>query len=178
MDEVRQDVGWQARGWRVGFTGTQHGIRRAQRESLLFVLARARIAGALWMHNGDCLGADDTAGRIWRSLGGKIHLHPPINDAKRARMNFDETAEPKPYLDRNHDIVDASAELFATPCEMFEWQRSGTWATIRYARKIGRAYTIIWPNGAIEPHPTLPEQLPEELRPDAISEELTGDDNV
>lgn len=132
---------------RLGFTGSQHGVTTAQRYALLHVLARYRLFGALWMHNGDCLGADNVAAKLWQELDGKVHLHPPSIDTKRAFMYGEFVEAPRPYLDRNKDIVCSCDELVATPAEMFEQLRSGTWATIRFARKIGRPVTIIWPNG-------------------------------
>lgn len=135
---------------RIGFTGTQQRISDTQRYSLLFVLAKARVRGARWMDNGDCIGADATAGAIWRTLEGLLWLHPPVNDAKRAFQAADFASEALPYLDRNRAIVDKCDWLVATPAEMFEQQRSGTWATIRYARKVGRNHVIVWPNGKVE----------------------------
>lgn len=69
----------------------------------------------------------------------RIVIHPPGDPKLRA---FCEGAyrvmPPQPYLQRNHAIVDASEILFALPLEAErELQRSGTWATIRYARKRG-----------------------------------------
>jgi hypothetical protein len=40
----------------------------------------------------------------------------------------------KSYLDRNHDIVDSCSILLALPTGQ-EILPSGTWATIRYARR-------------------------------------------
>ena len=54
---------------------------------------------------------------------------------------------PKDYLERNHDIVDETDMLIATPGEEQEVQRSGTWATIRYARKQKRTILTIYPSG-------------------------------
>lgn len=55
--------------------------------------------------------------------------------------------EPRPPLERNRDVVDASDVLLACPGGMAEEQRSGTWATIRYARKAGKPVVIVWPDG-------------------------------
>jgi predicted Rossmann fold nucleotide-binding protein DprA/Smf involved in DNA uptake len=54
---------------------------------------------------------------------------------------------PRSFLERNHDIVDASEVLVAIPKETEEVLRSGTWATIRYAHKLRRRVMIIYPNG-------------------------------
>lgn len=131
----------------IGFTGTQRGVTEIQGETLISALIGFREAGALWMENGDCVGADDDAGRHWRHLGGKVSLHPPSNDRKRAWMPADRTAKAKPYLDRNRDIVKASDAMVATPAESEEQPRGGTWYTIRYARKLGKPLMIIAPDG-------------------------------
>jgi hypothetical protein len=43
--------------------------------------------------------------------------------------------------------VDATGWLLAAPRTKTEEQRSGTWATIRYARKLGRQVCLLWPDG-------------------------------
>jgi hypothetical protein len=68
---------------------------------------------------------------------------------KRAHNKPDLIWPAKPPLERNHDIVDQADVMIATPRTMQEEQRSGTWATIRYARKKGRELHIIWPDGTI-----------------------------
>lgn len=55
--------------------------------------------------------------------------------------------EPGPYLWRNHQIVDATSALIAAPFGFEEELRSGTWATVRYARKLGRPVRFFWPDG-------------------------------
>ena len=55
----------------------------------------------------------------------------------------------KPPLDRNHDIVERCDLLIATPHTVEEQLRSGTWATIRYARKVHRPHYIIRPCGQL-----------------------------
>jgi predicted Rossmann fold nucleotide-binding protein DprA/Smf involved in DNA uptake len=63
----------------------------------------------------------------------------------------EEVAEPDEYLKRNRAIVDGSEILVATPKEEDgEALRSGTWATVRYARKMGRVIYIVRPSGVIE----------------------------
>jgi hypothetical protein len=48
-------------------------------------------------------------------------------------------------IERNTEIVDDSDHLFAAPKEQFEQLRSGTWATVRRARKKGIPYEILLP---------------------------------
>ena len=119
----------------VGFTGTQDGCTPLQMESLAKTLRGIR-AHICWMDNGDCVGADEEAAAIWDVLGGNICLHPPKNRAKRAFIKAEKSKPPLEYLERNRRIVGDCVELVACPREMFEQQRSGTWATIRYARNL------------------------------------------
>ena len=44
----------------------------------------------------------------------------------------------RPYLDRNRDIARACSVLIALPETLVEVQRSGSWATVRYAREYGK----------------------------------------
>lgn len=45
-------------------------------------------------------------------------------------------------LDRNHWMADISTEVYAFPRTAKEILRSGTWSTIRYAKKIGNKVTM------------------------------------
>ena len=56
---------------------------------------------------------------------------------------------PRPYLSRNKDIVRETDMLIATPAEAEEQRRSGTWSTIRFARKLGKPVFVIWPDGTV-----------------------------
>lgn len=132
----------------IGFTGTQHGCLQKQLETLGGMLGHAFAAGIEWMENGDCIGADGQAGRLWKGLGLKISLRPCDMPKKRSFLPCDAASSPKPPLVRNRDIVDNCGILIATPGKPYEEQRSGTWATIRYARKLKRPIIIIWPDGS------------------------------
>ena len=52
-------------------------------------------------------------------------------------------------LNRNKNIVDASNLIFAFPFDK-EIIRSGTWSTIRYAKKINKPLIIIRKDGSKE----------------------------
>jgi len=48
------------------------------------------------------------------------------------------------------DFVNECDVLIAAPGEFVERKRgSGTWGTVRYARKLGRPLVIIWPDGVV-----------------------------
>lgn len=130
---------------KVGITGTRKGATGPQLGNLIETL---RDIDATELHHGDCIGVDSEAHAIARGLGLKIVLHPPTIDDQRAGCSGDEEREPKPYLVRNHDIVNETDLLIALPGELMEQRRgSGTWATVRYARKLRRPVLIITPAG-------------------------------
>lgn len=132
---------------KYGFTGTQRGMSPRQYAAILRILS----SGTGEFHEGDCIGSDaESACIAWDVGSWFIVQHPPTNQSKRAFAQYDEAREPKPYLERNHDIVDDCDELLATPGEKEEQLRSGTWATIRYAKKCGKPVTVIYPDGTID----------------------------
>lgn len=138
---------------RVGFTGTQRGMTDEQKARVDLLLAELAVDAAEF-HHGDCVGADAEAHDLAENHCLDIVIHPPDNDKARAFCTGGEVREPKPYLDRNHDIVEETVVLIACP-NGAEQMRSGTWATVRYARsKIYQGEQqltyIITPSGEIK----------------------------
>jgi hypothetical protein len=134
----------------VGFTGTQSGMTEQQYKIVSGLLRQLKPTHA---HHGDCVGADADFHNICRSMQTKIQMvgHPPIKKNKRANCEFDILRETKEYLVRNHDIVDESTIMVSTPFGPEEL-RSGTWSTIRYAKRKKVKLYIVWPDGRIEEH--------------------------
>jgi hypothetical protein len=131
----------------IGFTGTQSIITIGQFDQLCSLLQQLNPTQA---HHGDCVGADHIFHGVCLELGIPIVLHPPINESKRAFCeDSSEIWEPKEYLVRNHDIVDCSDALITCPYTDKEQQRSGTWATWRYAKKVEKSTYLILPSGEI-----------------------------
>ena len=129
----------------TGFTGTQNGMTPQQKETVEKLLKEWKASE---FHHGDCIGADANAHDIAKSLGVPIHIHPPTCEVKRAFCEGAFKVYPaKDYLERNHDIVDASDSMIATPKEESEQLRSGTWATIRYTRKCLKKLALVLPSG-------------------------------
>jgi hypothetical protein len=131
---------------KVGFTGTKIGITLQQAKSLHGLLIPMKPEEA---HHGDCVGADATFHEFAEIAGAKIVIHPPKNPQYRAFKKGNEMWEEKDYLTRNHDIVDCADIMIATP-KAAEELRSGTWATVRYAKRCNKMLYIVWPNGAID----------------------------
>jgi hypothetical protein len=96
-------------------------------------------------HHGDCVGADAEAHDIATQRCVRVVIHPPTEDRLRAFCDVTngQVLKPRPYIDRNHDIVDSCDVLVAAPRTDTELVRSGTWATIRYARKQGKLVSIL-----------------------------------
>ena len=143
----------------IGFTGTETGMTKRQKEELTILLGRYAehvdpgLAGLLknagTFHHGSCVGSDDQAGWIAHCMGFHVQLHPPTQDRKRAYSYFDKLMPEAPYMERNQAIVDVCDRMFGTPPGFNETLRGGTWATLRRAKRAGKPGTIILPNGAL-----------------------------
>ena len=129
----------------LGFTGTQKGIAPRQRKAV-----RQLLWNVQQLHLGDCLGADAEAHEEAVALGIETHSHPPSDWRKRACLEYNVVWPPRPYLLRNKDIVECGFDgLIAAPNGFVEEQRSGTWATVRAARKLKRRIWIVKPDGKV-----------------------------
>lgn len=98
--------------------------------------------GATELHHGDCVGWDKQAHDIAVSLGITTVAHPPDNSKMRAFCCADYVRPALPYLERNREIVLSTVKMIAAP-DGPEVARSGTWSTIRTAKKMGRAGVIL-----------------------------------
>lgn len=134
----------------IGFTGTRDGMTQRQVETVTKLLCDL---GATDLHHGDCVGADRDAHMVGLVLDLTMHLHGPLETRFRAlcevRLGVDIVYAPKPYLERDRDIVDTTKALIAAPKELTEVLRSGTWATVRYAIKQRKPVFLVFPNGEV-----------------------------
>ena len=128
----------------IGFTGTQDGISKERLYDIeLIVREYKKMYEKVWLHHGACIGADTQVhGRLY-TLVDAIVVHEPVIKVKQGV--FPDTNDPHvywrlpyDYLVRNRHIVQESQLLIAAPATKKPVLRSGTWATIRYARKLGR----------------------------------------
>lgn len=143
----------------IGFTGSREGLTAPQHQSLVRLLdAFMAERGATTpdsvpqFHHGDCVGADALSGDAAHAAGYEIHIHPPNMSGLRAYCSNRYPAKVYdvfPYLVRNKNIVDSTDILMATPNGP-ETTRSGTWSTVRYARKKSKEIWIVYPDGKVE----------------------------
>jgi hypothetical protein len=127
---------------KIGFTGSREGMSNKQKEQFVLLL---QDMGMTEFHHGDCEGADAEAHDIVREFfpDVRIVVHPPFKSSKRAYKNGDEIREPDDYLPRDERIVNETMFLFGAPKSNTELKRSGTWYTIRYARRKDKQHTVL-----------------------------------
>ena len=129
----------------IGFTGTREGMterqRRTCKKTLEYMCEYLGTYSRPVIHGG-AIGADTQFHVIADDLGINIFVFPAHKDSFdywSDKVAFINLFDPKPPLERNKEIVKRSTILIAAPYSLKEENRSGTWATIRYARK--------WENG-------------------------------
>ena len=128
---------------KIGFTGTRHGMSEEQKSEFKKIIKSKECEE---FHHGMCIGSDEQAHQIAKDTKIKVVGHPPSFKKFMATTECDITKKPFDYLKRNKNIVDEAEILIATP-DVKEKVRSGTWSTIRYARKKGKRIYIIHKNG-------------------------------
>jgi hypothetical protein len=130
---------------KIGFTGTRDGMSARQKEEVTSLFKKGKE-----LNFGDCSGADCEAFRIAQKLSMKTVCWPPTNERLRMFCKADIVKPAEDYLTRNRRIVNASELVIAAPKEFLEpiqKRGGGTWATIRYARKIKKPLVIVFPDG-------------------------------
>jgi hypothetical protein len=140
------------------FTGTQAGMNITQLELLEHLLAKRMD----WTEHGNglCIGADSQMLVTVLNIRGDIRIRGfPCNIiSKQSRHLYPRChslAPVKPPLIRNTDMVvwAEGGVLVAAPRELTEQLYSGTWSTIRRARKVQLPIIYLWPDGRLEEIP-------------------------
>lgn len=139
---------------KIGFTGTRHGMTDKQKEAVKKFIISEKFNE---FHHGDCIGSDKESHDIVDEYRKeekkedkiKIVGHPPKYNKYRAYCKCDILLAKDDYLVRNHNIVDATDIMIATP-DTKERLHSGTWATVRYARKKDKKIYIFNKNGQMK----------------------------
>lgn len=134
---------------KIGVTATRAGLSPAQLDVAHYVFTSNDVEE---LHHGDCVGGDAELHDVLLEAepDARVVIHPPDDPRHRAycaAREGDAVLEEKYYTDRNHDIVDAADVVVAFPSSGREKVRSGTWATIRYARKLAKPLVIVYPTG-------------------------------
>jgi len=134
----------------VGFTGTQKGMTDLQKAITIGFLIVRRVSIAC---HGGCIGADiDIDDICWRFKPHSLTtvVYPSNIKGKQGKWHYTPfVMESNNPITRNHFIVDRADFVIACPAEPKEILRSGTWATIRYAKKQGKHIVIIAPDGTL-----------------------------
>lgn len=142
----------------VGFTGTRTGMTAKQIAWMHILLdafmwlqkKKAFDKSKCFILHGDCVGADAEFDAIASGHGLNRVIFPCTLENQRAhceRLGAEIGQEPKAPLERNKDIITKSTVLIAAVATKNEVKRSGTWATIRHARKMKKSIFIIYPDG-------------------------------
>lgn len=137
---------------RLGFTGTRMGLTDLQDDNLWELLLQLTPGT---VHHGGAIGADGRFAELVTRLDPPpvVVLHPCGIARQQDRLSArraSEVREPLPPLERNRNIVAAVEALIACPAGEEEELRSGTWATVRHARRQGKPLAILYPSGRVE----------------------------
>jgi hypothetical protein len=138
----------------IVFTGTQRGMTDLQ----LRVVQRFIARSGRRMLNGCCIGADKQAVDAWSAVKGdlqEVEGFPANVPGKRAECLVGILHPPAPPLERNRTMVEEAIRsgnpcVLATPKTEYEEQRSGTWATVRYAWSRSVPVFLVYPDGSWE----------------------------
>jgi hypothetical protein len=126
---------------KIGFTGNRYGLREDQKIQIIELLDKYND---ITVSHGDCVGSDTDFHNLCIDYKYKhpqktvrVHIYPPDNPRLRGFNKGDLVMHEKPYLDRNMDIIKNSSLLIACPVDKDKEElRSGTWSTIRQARRL------------------------------------------
>lgn len=133
---------------KIGFTGNRYGLTDEQKNQIITILDNYEN---IIVSHGDCVGSDTDFHNLCvdyrnthKNKNIRIDIYPPNNPILRAFNQGDVLMDEQPYLQRNANIVENSMILIACPIDKNnEITRSGTWSTIRKARKLKREIFIL-----------------------------------
>lgn len=132
---------------KVGFTGTRKGMSNRQLQIVELLLCNFNVSDG---YHGGCIGADEQFHKLCNEKLIPPTIYPSnISQTYGDCPNYYHRHQPMKPLERNRRIVSESNIIIATPREDKEVLRSGTWSTIRYARKARKHIIIVYPNGEI-----------------------------
>ena len=135
----------------IAFTGSRHGMNPIQRQNLYDKLETIDRGPECYFMHGDCVGADETAAMLaWKVGGFLIERYPSYLKHWQAHSVYGtQRCQPTHPRTRNRIMVRKCHWLIAAPKSDEEEIYSGTWSTIRYARRLEKPITILYPSGQI-----------------------------
>ena len=138
---------------KISMTGTRriNTLTKQQLTNFKDLMKEYRNKGYTHLNHGDCVGADALAHDIAIELGLKVIVHPPSNPKSRAYCNGENVlilAE-REYKVRNQSLVKNGDVLLALPDSNQEYKRSGTWYSVRQARRTMLPIIICYPDGRV-----------------------------
>lgn len=119
------------------------------RDVVIWLSATPDLSANHHAHHGDAIGADGEFDEIAKDWGFIRHAYPSNLWHQRAFCHTEFKYDPLPPLVRNKKIVLAGQLLLAAPKTPDEQLRSGTWATLRFAVKMGVPILIVQPDGKV-----------------------------
>lgn len=139
----------------LGITGTRELLSPERGQALWDVLRDTPEDTVV--HHGCCTGADASAHYAAVAHSLSVVCHPPSDRKCRAIFPDErdlkvEWRQPRDYLDRDADIVREANYLLAVPLHPEHdprSKRSGTWATVRMARRKVIPIWLILPGGRL-----------------------------
>lgn len=138
----------------IAFTGTRSGMTALQLKEVAKLM---RDLKPEWVLHGDCIGADSDFHNICLLLRGdrsnpgypKLHLYPSNRSTRAHNEEFDIIEPQQDPLVRDKQMAIACDKMIATPKEMTEILRSGTWTTRRYGITAGKIVYTFLPDGTL-----------------------------
>lgn len=141
--------------YKVGFTATRHGLTPLQKEGVYInletILSRHIIEFSIerkevQFHHGKCKGGDRAGLSIAKQFDFWTVAHPSdLTNWTFFDLESDEERSIRPPLERDYNIVNECDIVIACPFEMDEVRRSGTWSTIRCAKRLNKLLVVIYP---------------------------------
>lgn len=131
----------------IGATATRNGLTDIQKGSISNWMLETHSVNTL--HHGMCIGGDEQINNLALMRGWLTAGHPPTDTKLLSDCYVDIKFPPKDYLDRDWDIVVASAVLLVAPWQTYRPNSnrgSGTWTTFSYAEKLRKKAIIFWPD--------------------------------
>lgn len=133
---------------KIGFTGTREGLNENQKNKIIELLNQY-TSYIIYVYHGDCIGADTDFHKLCADFRNNknvtliITIMPPDKNSMREFNKGDIIMPPKSYLERNTDIVINADIMIGCPIDANnEVTRSGTWSTIRKARKMNKVLFV------------------------------------